>query len=157
MAPPSVLISIMVVYISRVSSQKGVSTYLRNRRYLVRQLKIMYVMPEGRNTDAALHRDTDRAHEHWNKHKNLFSCKSAILLIRPHGMMRSISCLLGFCTTFASSLFRVLARAGLMLFQIKFTVGYIIWWRSWLMPVKNRLLFHLGLIIMLKMADHDGL
>jgi hypothetical protein len=35
--------------------------YLQNPRYLVQQHKIvrMYVMPEGRNADAALHRDTD--------------------------------------------------------------------------------------------------
>jgi hypothetical protein len=54
-------------------------------------------MPEGHNTDAALHRDTDSyiwAYEHLkctfvkpNNSKNLVSCKSVILMIHPSGMV----------------------------------------------------------------------
>jgi hypothetical protein len=39
--------------------QKLVTTYLHNQRYLVPKHKIMYVIAARRNTDAALHRDTD--------------------------------------------------------------------------------------------------
>jgi hypothetical protein len=50
-------------------------------------------MPAGRNSDAALHRDTVTFGHTFvkpNKGKNLVSCKSAILLILPSGMMPSL-------------------------------------------------------------------
>jgi hypothetical protein len=58
----------------------------------------MYVMPERRNTDTALHRDTatfGRMNTNNdickpNKRKNVVSYKSVILLIWPSGMMSSI-------------------------------------------------------------------
>jgi hypothetical protein len=56
-------------------------------------------MPEGRNSDAVLHRDSYIcAYEHLmfiakpNKRKNVVSIESAILLIRLSGMMPSMQC-----------------------------------------------------------------